>query len=154
MCTLEIPQKIAAQKFLLSTFSYLLLLSLFSNYELFMYFCFCSFFHSYGSFNHVNSTSLSFSEFPVLFLPISSLSQHIENLLHFHLPGVTCDIIMSVLHISLMFFASSCILDVHLVSFHHASSRFLRVPVCSSSGLLLIGPEASHLATIQRWGNT
>ena len=28
-----------------------LLLSLFSNYELFMYFCFCSFFHSYGSFN-------------------------------------------------------------------------------------------------------
>ena len=28
-----------------------LLLSLFSNYELFMYFCFCSFSHLYGSFN-------------------------------------------------------------------------------------------------------
>ena len=40
------------------------------------------------------------------------------------------------------------------VFFHHASSRFLRVPACSSLGLLLIGPEASHLATIQRWGNT
>ena len=44
--------KIAAQVLALN-FSYLLL-SLFSNYELFMYFCFCSFFHSYGSFNHVN----------------------------------------------------------------------------------------------------
>ena len=53
---------------------------------------------------------------------------------------------MSVLYKSLMFFASLCILDVHLTSFHSASSRFLRVPVCSSSGLLLIGPEASHLA--------
>ena len=59
---------------------------------------------------------------------------------------------MSVLHESFMFFASLCILDVLLVSFHHASSRFLGVPVCSSSGLLLIGPDASHLATIQRMG--
>ena len=42
---------------------------------------------------------------------------------------------MSVLHESLMFFASLCILDVLLVSFHHASSSCLRVPVCSSLGL-------------------
>ena len=123
------------------------------NYELFMDFCFCFFFHLYGSFNHTNSTSLSFSEFPELFLSISLLSQLIESHFALHLPGVTSDIIISVLHESFMFFASLCILDVHLVSFHHASSRFLRVPVCSSSGLLLIGPEASHLATIQRWGN-
>ena len=45
--------KIAAHGLALN-FCYLLLLSLFSNYELFMYFCFWSFFHSYGSFNHVN----------------------------------------------------------------------------------------------------
>ena len=59
---------------------------------------------------------------------------------------------MSVLHESFMFSASLCILDVHLTSFHHASLRFLRVPVCFSSGLLLIGPEASHLATISKMG--
>ena len=50
MCTLEIPQNNAVQ--VLCSFCLPLLLSLFSNYELFMYFCFCSFFHSYGSFNH------------------------------------------------------------------------------------------------------
>ena len=86
MCTLEIPQKLQ-HKFLLLTFSYLLLLSLSSNYELFMYFS-CSFFHSCGSFNSVNLTSLSFSEFLVLFLPISSLSQLIES--HFALSSARC----------------------------------------------------------------
>ena len=45
--------KIAAQV-LFSLLLLSLLLSFFSNYELFMYFCFCFFFHSYGSFNHVN----------------------------------------------------------------------------------------------------
>ena len=53
MCTLEIPQKIATQV-LCSQLLLPLLLSLFSNYELILFFCFCSFFHSYGSFNHVN----------------------------------------------------------------------------------------------------
>ena len=67
MCTLEIPQKMAVQVLALN-FLLSLLLSLFSNYELFMYFCFSFFFHSYGSFNHANSTSLSFSESPELFL--------------------------------------------------------------------------------------
>ena len=47
-------------------------------------------------------------------------------ILHIQLPGVTSDIIMSVLHESFMFFASLSILDVLLVSFHRASSRFLR----------------------------
>ena len=65
------------------------------NYELFMYFWFWSFFHSYGSFNHITSTSLSFSESAVLFLSISLLSQLKKVILHFHLPGVTSDIIMS-----------------------------------------------------------
>ena len=124
------------------------------NYEIFMYFCFYFCFHSYGSFNCTNSTSLSFSEFSELFIFILLLSQLIESHSALHLPGVTSDIIMSVLHKSSMFFASLRILDVLLVSFHHASSRFLRVPAFSSSGLLLIGPEASHLATIRRWGNT
>ena len=68
MCTLEIPQKLQ-RKFLLLTFSYLLLLSLFSNYELFMYFCFCSFFLLYGSFNHITSTSLSSLSFLYSFYP-------------------------------------------------------------------------------------
>ena len=147
MCTLEIPQKFAAQVLALN-FLVSLLLSHFSNYELFMYFCFCFFFYSYGSFNRTNSTSLSFSEFHELFLSILLLSQLIES--HF------CTFICQV---SLL--TSSCQFSTHhscsllpcaslmfLVSFHHASSRFLRVPDCSSSGLLLIGPEASHLATI------
>ena len=82
MCTLEIPQKIAVQVLALN-FLLSLLLSLFSNYELFMYFCFSFFFHSYGSFNHANSTSLSFSESPELFLSILLLSQLIES--HFAL---------------------------------------------------------------------
>ena len=72
-----------------------------------------------------------------------------ENILHaFFLDMTNPNIIMSVLHESLMFLASLCILDAHLTSFHHFSSRFLRVPACSSSGLLLIGPMSSHLATI------
>ena len=70
--------KIAAQV-LCSELLLLLVLRLFSNYELFMYFCFCFFFHSYGSFNHTTSTSLSFSESPELFLSISLLSQLIES---------------------------------------------------------------------------
>ena len=53
MCTLETLQKYCSTSSLLLNFC----LSpsqgkLSSNYELFMYFCFCSFFHSYGSFNH------------------------------------------------------------------------------------------------------
>ena len=133
MCTLEKPQKLQ-HKFLLLTFCYLLYFrASLSNCELILYFCFCSFFHSYGSFNHANITSMSFSEFSELFT------------LHFHLSGVTSDIVMSVLHKSSIFFASLCILDVLYVSFHHASSMFLRVPHCSSLGLLLIGLEASHL---------
>ena len=102
-----------------------------------MYFCFCSFFHSYGSFNHADSTSLSFSEFSQLFSSILLLSQIQKVILHFHLPGVTSDIIMSVLHESSLFFDSLCIVDVVKVSFHHASSWFLRVPHCSALGLLL-----------------
>ena len=87
MCTLEIPPKIAAQVLALN-----LLLSLrlsFSlNYELILYFCFCSFSHSCGSFNRANSTSLSFSEFSELFTPILPLSQHIES--HFALSSARC----------------------------------------------------------------
>ena len=95
------------------------------------------------------SLSFLYSFHPYLY------SLHLQKvILHFHLPGVTSDIIMSVIHVSLMFSTSSSFLDVHLTSFHHASLSFLRVPLCSSSGLLLIGPEASHFATIQRWGNT
>ena len=102
-----------------------------------MYFCFCSFFHSFGSFNHADSTSLSFSEFSGLFSSILLLSQRQKVILHFHLPGVTSDIIMSVLHESSMFFGSLCIVDVVKVSFHHASLWFLRVPHCSTLGLVL-----------------
>ena len=87
MCTIEIPQKLQ-HKFLLLTFGYLLLVSLFSNYELFMYFCFCFFFHLYGSFNRTTSTSLSFSEFPELFLSILLLSQLIES--HCALSSARC----------------------------------------------------------------
>ena len=117
-------------------------------------FWFFSFFHSYRSFNHANSTFLSFSESPVLFLSILLLSQLIES--HFALSSARCHFRHH--HVSspriLHVLSSLGILDVQLVSFHHASSWFLRVPVCSSSGLLLIGPEASHLATIRRWGKT
>ena len=160
MCTLEIPQKLLAVQVLALNFLLSLLLSLFlklsfsQTMSFSCIFVIASFFHSYGSFNCANSTSLSFSEFPELFLSILLLSQLIESHLHLHLPGVTSDIIMSILHESSMFFTSLYILDVLLVSFHHASSWFLRVPVCSSLGLLLIGPEASHHATIKRWGNT
>ena len=111
MCTLEIPQKIASQVLALNLLLSLLL-SLSLKYELILCFCFCSFFHSCGSFNHANSTALSFSEFSELFTSILLLSQHIEVVLLFHLPGVTSGIIMSVLHESFMFFASLCILDV------------------------------------------
>ena len=65
------------------------------------------------SFNCINSTSLSFSEFSELFTSILLLAQHISKIfLHFHLPGGTSDIIMSVLHESLMFIASLCILGI------------------------------------------
>ena len=111
MCTLEIPQKTAAQVLALNLLLSLLL-SFSLNYELILYFCFCSFFHSYGSFNCANSTSLSFSEFSELYTSILLLCQHTESRFHFHLLGVTSDIIMSVLHKSSMFFASLCILDV------------------------------------------
>ena len=100
------------------------------------------------------STSLAFPEFLVLFSSISLLFSFIEVILHFHLPGVTSDIILSVLHISSMFSASSSFLELHLTSFHQASLSFLRVHLCSSSGLHLIGPKASHFATIRRWGDT
>ena len=82
--TLEIPKNIAAQVLALNLLIFLLFklpsqTELLSNYELFMYFCFCSFFHSYGSFNCITSTSLSFSESPELFLSISLCSQLIES---------------------------------------------------------------------------
>ena len=112
LCTLEIPQNIAAQVLALNFSLFALLLSFSLNYELILYFCFCSFFQLYGSFNHANSTFLSFSEFSELFTSILLLSQHIEVILHFPQLGVTSDIIMSVLHESSMFFASLCILDV------------------------------------------
>ena len=55
MCTLETLQKYCSTSSLLLTSVYLYFepsqSELSSNYELFMYFCFCSFFHSYGSFN-------------------------------------------------------------------------------------------------------
>ena len=146
--------KIAAQVLALNFLLFALLLSFSLNYELISYFWFCSFFQLYGSFNCTNSTSLSFSEFSELFTFILLLSQHIESQFALPCASVTSDIIMSVLHKSSMFFASLCILDVPQVSFLHASSRFLRVPYCSSLQLLLIGPVVSHLATIKRWGNT
>ena len=65
-----------SQPFLIFTFELPSQTELLSNYELFMYFCFCFFFHSYGSFNCANSTSLSFSEFSKLFISILLLSQH------------------------------------------------------------------------------
>ena len=163
MCTLEIPQKMQ-HKFLLLTFviftlSFLLRLSLpqtelLSNSDHILYFGFAPSLicvdlstvqtqHPCASLSFLNSLHPYY-----YFLNISKV------ILHHHLPGVIYDIIMSVCHESFMFFASLCILDVHLTSFHHASSRFLRVPACSSLGLLLIGPETSHLAMIRRWGNT
>ena len=93
MCTSDIPQKVAAQVLALNLLLFLLFeplsqTELFSNYELFMYVCFCLFFHSYGSFNHTNSTSLSFSEFSELFISILLLSQLIES--HFALSSARC----------------------------------------------------------------
>ena len=58
-------------------------LSVSLNYGFILYFWFCSYFHSYGSFNHANSTSLSFSEFSELFTSILLLSQCTES--HFAL---------------------------------------------------------------------
>ena len=86
-CTLEIPQKLQ-QKFLLLTFVIWLLWSFSLNYDLIFYFCFCSLFQSYGSFNHTNSTSLSFSEFSELFTSIVLVAQHIES--HFALSSARC----------------------------------------------------------------
>ena len=55
MCTLETLQKYCSTSSLLLTFCTFyfepLQSELSSNYELILYFCFCSFFHSYGSFN-------------------------------------------------------------------------------------------------------
>ena len=55
MCTLETLQKYCSTSSLLLTFCKFYFepfqSELSSNYELFMYFCFCSFSHSYGSFN-------------------------------------------------------------------------------------------------------
>ena len=55
MCTLETLQKYCSTGSLLLTFCKFHFepsqSELSSNYELFMYFCFCSFSHSYGSFN-------------------------------------------------------------------------------------------------------
>ena len=74
--------KILQHKFLLFNLLLSLLLSflsqteLSSNYELFMYFCFCFFFHSYGSFNCKNSTSLGFPESPVIFIHIITFSTY------------------------------------------------------------------------------
>ena len=88
MCTLEIPQKIAAQVLALNFLLFALLLSFSLNYELILYFHFFSFIQSYGSFNHANSTSLSFSELSELFTSILLLSQHIES--HFALSSARC----------------------------------------------------------------
>ena len=98
MRTLEIPQKLQ-HKFLLLTFviftfelpsqtELFLNYKLFLNYELFMYFWFCFFFHLYGSFNHTNSTSLSFSEYSELFISTLLLYQLIES--HFALSSARC----------------------------------------------------------------
>ena len=55
MCTLETLQKYCSTSSLLLTFCKFYFepsqSELSSNYELFMYFCFCYFSHSYGSFN-------------------------------------------------------------------------------------------------------
>ena len=95
MCTLEIPQKFAAEVLALKVLLFLHFelpsqTELLSNYELFMYFWFCFFFHSYGSFNHANLTSLSFSEFSELFIFILLLSQLIES--HFALSSARCHV--------------------------------------------------------------
>ena len=95
------------------------------------------------------STSLTFPEFLVLFSSIYLLFSFIESHFDFHLPGVTSDIILSVLHVSSMFSTSSSFLELHLTSFHQVSLSFLRVHLCSSSGLHLIGPKVSYLPTIR-----
>ena len=87
MSTLEIPQKIAAHILALNLLLFLFL-SFSLNYELILYFCFCSFSHLCGSFNHPNSTSLSFSEFSELFTFILLLSQHTES--HFAHSSARC----------------------------------------------------------------
>ena len=80
--------KIAAQVLALNFCCFALLLSFSLNYDCILYFWFCSFFHLYGSFNHANSTSLSFSEFSELFTSTLLLSQHIES--HFALSSARC----------------------------------------------------------------
>ena len=99
-----------------------LLLSFSLNCELIIQFGFAP------SFNHDNSTSLIFSEFSELFTSILLLAKHIESLLHFHLPGGTSDIIMSVLHKSLMFLASLMFFMVSFLRHSHGSLGFLSVP--------------------------
>ena len=64
MCTLEIPPEIAVQFLALSFALFALVLSFSLNYELIIYLHF----HA-SSFNHMNSTSLSFSEFSELLHP-------------------------------------------------------------------------------------
>ena len=108
-----------------------------------MYFCFCSFFHSYGSFNRdiFNILDLLWVSC-TLFIYIFTLFMHRKS---------SCTFICQVSPLT-----SSC----QFSTFHQcsllpqASLGFLRVHLCSSSGLHLIGPEASHLAIIRRWGNT
>ena len=92
------------------------------------------------------STSLTFSEFLVLFSSIALLFSFICQV-----SPLTSSCQFSMFY---QFSASSSFLELHLTSFHQASLSFLRVHLCSSSGLHLIGPKASHFATIRRWGNT
>ena len=84
----------------------------------------------------------------LLLLILFSLFIHRKSFCIFILPGVASDVILSVLQVSSMFSASSSFLELHLTSFHQGSLSFLRVHLCSSSGLHLIGPNASYLCTI------
>ena len=114
--------KIAVQVLALNFALFALLLSFSLNYELIIYFHFCA------SFNHMNSTSLSFFEFSELLHPYCCLLNIYIIYLHFHLSGGTSDITMSVLHESLMFLFPYASLGFLMVSFPHASLGFLRVP--------------------------
>ena len=69
MCTLEIPQKLQ-HKLLLLTFVIWFTFEFLSQLCAYLLFLVLLFFQSYGSFNHTNSTSLSFSEFSGLFISI------------------------------------------------------------------------------------
>ena len=132
MCTLETQQKYCSTGSLLLTFCYFTLSILKVSFPQTMTFS-CIFVFAPSLIRMdlsivTSSTSLTFSRFLVLFASISSLFLCIEVILHFHLPGGTSDIIMSVLHVSSMFSTSSSFLELHQTSFHQASSSFIKLP--------------------------